>query len=199
MRIAGSFGKHCGFESHGNAFQSSLDWCKGGSVAGLIVQSVSPCTGSKQPLSLRVEAFDRIDLVCQSRSHQFTQKHTSDAFKIFFNTRLVERWMSGWARSVLPTVHQIEPGLAAYIITPILSARSQLGMISLSGKPSTAPSGKSQQLPMPIQVSKVPLTCMPTGSSEHESVRSWFECVLRFLVSQARNTQQAPRSSKQTR
>ena len=162
MRIAGSFGKYCDFENHGNASQSSLDWCKGGSVAGLIVQSVSPCTGSKQPLSLMVEAFDRIDLVCQSRPYQFTQKHISDAFKIFLDTRLVERWMSGWTRSVLPTVYQIEPGLAAYIITLMLSARSQLGMIALSGKPSTATSGKSQQLPMPIQVSKVPLLCLPT-------------------------------------
>ena len=81
IRIAGSFGKHCDFESHDKAFQSSLDWWKGGSVAGLIVQSVSPFTGSNQPLLLRAEAFDSIGLVCQSWPYQFTQEHISDAFQ----------------------------------------------------------------------------------------------------------------------
>ena len=81
IRIAGCFGKHCDFESHDKAFQSSLDWWKGGSVAGLIVQSVNPFTNSNQPLSLRAEAFDSIGLVCQSWPYQFTQEHISTAFQ----------------------------------------------------------------------------------------------------------------------
>ena len=81
IRIAGSFGKHCDFESQDKTFQSSLDWWKGGSVAGLIVQSVSPFTSSNQPLSLRAEAFDSIGLVCQSWPYQFTQEHISNAFQ----------------------------------------------------------------------------------------------------------------------
>ena len=81
IRIAGSFGKHCDFENHDEAFQSILDWWKGGTVAGLIVQSVSPFTGFKQPLTLRAEAFDSIGLVCQSWPYQFTQEHISDAFQ----------------------------------------------------------------------------------------------------------------------
>lgn len=81
IRIAGCFGKHCNFESHDQAFQSSLDWWKGGSVAGLIVQSVNPFTSSNQPLSLRAEAFDSIGLVCQSSPYQFTQEHISNAFQ----------------------------------------------------------------------------------------------------------------------
>lgn len=81
IRIAGCFGKHCDFESHDRAFQSSLDWWKGGSVAGLIVQSVNPFTSSSQPLSLRAEAFDSIGLVCQSWPYQFTQEHISNAFQ----------------------------------------------------------------------------------------------------------------------
>lgn len=81
IRIAGCFGKHCDFESHDKAFQSSLDWWKGGSVAGLIVQSVNPFTSSDQPLSLRAEAFDSIGLVCQSWPYQFTQEHISNAFQ----------------------------------------------------------------------------------------------------------------------
>lgn len=82
IRIAGCFGKHCDFESHEKAFQSSLDWWKGGSVAGLIVQSVNPFTSSNQPLSLRAEAFDSIGLVCQSWPYQFTQEHISNAFQV---------------------------------------------------------------------------------------------------------------------
>ena len=81
IRIAGCFGKHCDFESHAKTFQSSLDWWKGGSVAGLIVQSVSPFTSSNQPLSLRAEAFDSIGLICQSWPYQFTQEHISNAFQ----------------------------------------------------------------------------------------------------------------------
>ena len=81
IRIAGCFGKHCDFESYEKTFESSLDWWKGGSVAGLIVQSVNPFTSSNQPLSLRAEAFDSIGLVCQSWPYQFTQEHISDAFQ----------------------------------------------------------------------------------------------------------------------
>lgn len=81
IRIAGCFGKHCDFESHEKAFQSDLDWWKGGSVAGLIVQSVNPFTSLNQPLSLRAEAFDSIGLVCQSWPYQFTQEHISNAFQ----------------------------------------------------------------------------------------------------------------------
>ena len=81
IRIAGCFGKHCDFESYEKTFESSLDWWKGGSVAGLIVQSVNPFTSSNQPLSLRAEAFDSIGLVCQSWPYQFTQEHISNAFQ----------------------------------------------------------------------------------------------------------------------
>ena len=81
IRIAGCFGKHCDFENQDKAFQSSLDWWRGGSVAGLIVQSVCPFTRSHQPLSLRAEAFDSIGLVCQSWPYQFTQEYISEAFQ----------------------------------------------------------------------------------------------------------------------
>ena len=81
VRIAGCLGKHCDFESQDKAFQSSLGWWKGGSVAGLIIQSVSPFTSFNQPLSLRAEAFDSIGLVCQSWPYQFTQEYISNAFQ----------------------------------------------------------------------------------------------------------------------
>ena len=81
IRIAGCFGKHCDFERYEKTFESSLEWWKGGSVAGLIVQSVNPFTSSSQPLSLRAEAFDSIGLVCQSWPYQFTQERISNAFQ----------------------------------------------------------------------------------------------------------------------
>ncbi len=81
IRIAGCFGKHCDFECQDKFFQNSLEWWKGGSVAGLIVQSVSPFTSPNQPLSLRAEAFDSIGLVCQSWPNQYNQEHISNAFQ----------------------------------------------------------------------------------------------------------------------
>lgn len=81
IQIAGYFGKHCDFESHDQTFQNTLTWWRGGSVAGLIVQSILSFTGEKQPLSLRAEAFDSIGLICQSWPYQFTQEHISNAFQ----------------------------------------------------------------------------------------------------------------------
>ena len=81
IQIAGYFGKHCDFESHDQAFKNALTWWKGGSVAGLIVQSIHPFTIEKQPISLRAEAFDSIGLICQSWPYQYTQEHISNAFQ----------------------------------------------------------------------------------------------------------------------
>ncbi|KAL2039924.1 hypothetical protein N7G274_007327 [Stereocaulon virgatum] len=81
IQIAGYFGKHCDFESHDEAFKNALTWWKGGSVAGLIVQSIHPFTIEKQPISLRAEALDSIGLICQSWPYQYTQEHISNTFQ----------------------------------------------------------------------------------------------------------------------
>ncbi|KAK4693248.1 cohesin loading factor subunit SCC2, partial [Lecanoromycetidae sp. Uapishka_2] len=81
IQIAGYVGKHCDFESHSLTFQSSFTWWKGKSVAGLLVDSIHPFTGSSLPLSLRVEAFDSIGLICQSWPYQYTQEHISTVFQ----------------------------------------------------------------------------------------------------------------------
>lgn len=81
IRIAGYFGKHCDFESHAKMFQQSLSWWKGSSVAGLIVNSISPFAGNKQPLSLRADALDGIGLICQSWPYQFNQESVSYMFQ----------------------------------------------------------------------------------------------------------------------
>ncbi len=81
LQIAGFFGKHCDFESYSEAFQNILPWFKGGSVAGLIVQSLKPYALASQPLPLRAVAFDSIGLICQSWPFQFTRTHISKAFE----------------------------------------------------------------------------------------------------------------------
>jgi len=86
VQIAGYFGKHCDLESHLQTVQTSLSWWKGRSVAELIIQSISPFTASVQPISLRVEAFDSIGLICQSWPYQFTQERTSNAFQEVLRT-----------------------------------------------------------------------------------------------------------------
>lgn len=86
IQIAGYFGKHCDFESHSQTFQNSFAWWKGGSVAGLIVESINPFTSNTQPLSLRIEAFDSIGLICQSWPYQFTQEYISKAFQEVLRT-----------------------------------------------------------------------------------------------------------------
>ena len=79
--IAGYFGKHCDFEGQITTFKSLLPGWAGRSVAALIVESIHPYTDTRQPLTLRVEAFDSIGLVCQSWPYQFTQEHISNAFQ----------------------------------------------------------------------------------------------------------------------
>ena len=81
IRIAGYFGKHCDFEDHRQAFQDSLTWWEGSSVAGLIVNSVGPFATARQPLSLRADALNSIGLICQSFPHQFNQEHISIVFQ----------------------------------------------------------------------------------------------------------------------
>lgn len=81
IRIAGYFGKHCDFEDNRDAFRDSCAWWKGVSVAGLIVNSVSPFASAKQPLSLRADALNSIGLICQSFPHQFNQEQISNIFQ----------------------------------------------------------------------------------------------------------------------
>ena len=81
IRIAGYFGKHCDFEDLAKAFHESLPWWRGSSVAGLIINCIFPYANSTQQLSLKIDAFNSIGLVCQSRPYQFNQEHISSAFE----------------------------------------------------------------------------------------------------------------------
>lgn len=81
IRIAGYFGKHCNFENDSQVFRDSLRWWTGSSVAELIVNSLSPYAGIKQPISLRSDALEGIGLICQSWPYQFNQEKISDTFE----------------------------------------------------------------------------------------------------------------------
>ena len=84
IRIAGSFGRHCDFEKHADAFRQALPWWNGTSVAGLVVSSIRPFTSVRQPISLRAIALDSIGLICQSWPKQYNQQDMSSTFMQIF-------------------------------------------------------------------------------------------------------------------
>ena len=86
IQIAGCFGAHCNFEGQIQKIQASLAWKKTRTVAELIVESMIPFTAISQPLSLKVEAFESIGLICQSWPYQFTQEHISNSFQNVLRT-----------------------------------------------------------------------------------------------------------------
>ena len=84
IKIAGSFGRHCDFEQHAEAFHKALSWWNGTSVAGLIVSSIRPFTSVRQPISLRAIALDSIGLICQSWPKQYNQQDMNSTFMQIF-------------------------------------------------------------------------------------------------------------------
>lgn len=72
-KIAGSIGKCFDLEKHSAAFRDAFQWWKGGSVAGLIVDLLTPFIPSTQPLALRIVALESLGLVCQSWPAQFSK------------------------------------------------------------------------------------------------------------------------------
>lgn len=74
VRIAGCVGRHCDLEKYEPHFKNAFPSWKGGSVAGLMVDSIIPFTLPKQPLELRVMAFESIGSICQSWPAQFSRE-----------------------------------------------------------------------------------------------------------------------------
>ncbi|KAF7591110.1 Sister chromatid cohesion protein 2 [Aspergillus hancockii] len=73
IRIAGCVGRHCDLEKYEPHFRNAFPSWKGGSVAGLMVDSIIPFTLSKQPLELRVMALESLGSICQSWPAQFSR------------------------------------------------------------------------------------------------------------------------------
>ncbi|KAL5048467.1 hypothetical protein BDW71DRAFT_177744 [Aspergillus fruticulosus] len=66
IRIAGCVGRHCDLEKFEPHFRNAFPGWKGGSVAGLMVDSIIPFTLAKQPLDVRVMALESLGSICQS-------------------------------------------------------------------------------------------------------------------------------------
>ena len=80
IRIAGCVGRHCDLEKYASHFKSEFPTWPGGSVAGLMVDSLIPFTGSNQPFDLRVMALESLGSICQSWPAQFGRECTRQTF-----------------------------------------------------------------------------------------------------------------------
>jgi cohesin loading factor subunit SCC2 len=80
IRIAGCVGRHCDLEKYASHFKSEFPTWSGGSVAGLMVDSLIPFTDSNQPFELRVMALESLGSICQSWPGQFGRQRTRQTF-----------------------------------------------------------------------------------------------------------------------
>ena len=81
IQLASHFAKHCDFEAHLDTFMGSLPWWNIGSVAGNIVESISPFAAKKQPLELRSVALDGIGIICQAWPSNYNRRGIAITFQ----------------------------------------------------------------------------------------------------------------------
>lgn len=84
IRIAGCVGRHCNLEKYEPYFKNAFPSWKGGSVAGLLVDAIIPYTLPKQPLELRVMAFESLGSICQSWPGQFSREEPRRVLSMIF-------------------------------------------------------------------------------------------------------------------
>ncbi|KAL3476257.1 sister chromatid cohesion C-terminus-domain-containing protein [Aspergillus californicus] len=84
IRIAGCVGRHCDLEKYEPHFKNAFPSWKGGSVAGLMVDSIIPFTLTKQPLELRVMALESLGSICQSWPGQFGREESRRVLSVVF-------------------------------------------------------------------------------------------------------------------
>ncbi|KAL5334515.1 sister chromatid cohesion C-terminus-domain-containing protein [Aspergillus crustosus] len=84
IRIAGCVGRHCDFEKYESHFKNAFQKWKGGSVAGLMVDSILPFTLAMQPLELRVTALESLGSICQSWPAQFGREESRRVLSAVF-------------------------------------------------------------------------------------------------------------------
>ena len=80
IRIAGCVGRHCDLEKYASHFKGEFPTWGGGSVAGLMVDSIIPFTASNSPFELRVMALESLGSICQSWPGQFGRERTRQTF-----------------------------------------------------------------------------------------------------------------------
>ncbi|KAB8263810.1 sister chromatid cohesion C-terminus-domain-containing protein [Aspergillus pseudonomiae] len=84
IRIAGCVGRHCDLEKYEPHFKNAFPSWNGGSVAGLMVNSIIPFTLPKQPLELRVMALESLGSICQSWPAQFSRDESRRVLSMVF-------------------------------------------------------------------------------------------------------------------
>ncbi|KAL1868641.1 Sister chromatid cohesion protein 2 [Paecilomyces lecythidis] len=84
VRIAGCVGRYCDLEKYSPHFKNAFPAWKGGSVAGLMVDSIIPFTSPNQPLELRVMALESLGSICQSWPAQFGREESRRVFSQVF-------------------------------------------------------------------------------------------------------------------
>ncbi|KAE8145423.1 putative sister chromatid cohesion protein Mis4 [Aspergillus avenaceus] len=84
IRIAGCVGRHCDLEKYEPHFKNAFPSWNGGSVAGLMVDSIIPFTLTKQPLELRVMALESLGSICQSWPVQFSRDESRRILSMVF-------------------------------------------------------------------------------------------------------------------
>ncbi|EAW11231.1 putative sister chromatid cohesion protein Mis4 [Aspergillus clavatus NRRL 1] len=84
IRIAGCVGRHCDLEKYESHFRNAFPSWKGGSVAGLMVDSIVPYTLAKQPLELRVMALESVGSICQAWPAQFSRDEPRKILSMVF-------------------------------------------------------------------------------------------------------------------
>ncbi|KKK18791.1 hypothetical protein P175DRAFT_0439863 [Aspergillus ochraceoroseus IBT 24754] len=85
IRIAGCVGRHCDLEKYEPHFKNAFPSWKGGSVAGLMVDSIIPFTLKTQPLELRVMSLESLGSICQSWPAQFGREESRRVLSMVFD------------------------------------------------------------------------------------------------------------------
>jgi cohesin loading factor subunit SCC2 len=84
VRIAGCVGRYCDLEKFEPHFKNAFPSWKGGSVAGLLVDSILPFTHQDQPLELRTMALESVGSICQSWPAQFSREEPRQVLSSVF-------------------------------------------------------------------------------------------------------------------
>ncbi|KAL3467408.1 sister chromatid cohesion C-terminus-domain-containing protein [Aspergillus heterothallicus] len=84
IRIAGCVGRHCDLEKYEPHFKNAFPSWKGGSIAGLMVDSIIPFALAKQPLELRIMSLESLGSICQSWPAQFGREESRQILAAVF-------------------------------------------------------------------------------------------------------------------
>lgn len=84
IRIAGCVGRHCDMEKFEPSFKKAFQTWNGGSVAGLMVDTILPFTLPRQPRELRFMALESLGSICQSWPGQFCREGPIKVLSLVF-------------------------------------------------------------------------------------------------------------------